>query len=246
MLLNPKLNYFLYIMNKFKLLLPVLIFLYVQSMAVPTKIVIRAKAKDAKFIGSSVGGVLIVVKDAKTQQVLARGKTTGGTGDTDRIMKEPLTRGKTLSDENTAGYETTLDLNEPLLVTIEAYSPLNNALQNILVTKQIWLIPGVDITGDGIILEIPGFIVDLVSPLALQKYSAGSLAIKANVVMMCGCPITPGGLWNADNYQVKAVIKKEDQIIEDVDNDGFARVVLDGSLSIDPDGVIHPILFKQK
>lgn len=57
--------------------------------ATPTKIMIRAKARDAKFIGSSLGGAYIIVRDKTSQKILAEGKTTGGTGNTDLIMKMP-------------------------------------------------------------------------------------------------------------------------------------------------------------
>lgn len=50
--------------------------------AVPTKIMIRAKARDAKFIGNSPGGAYIIVRNKVNQQILAEGKTTGGTGNT--------------------------------------------------------------------------------------------------------------------------------------------------------------------
>src|SRR5512143_3553118 len=31
--------------------------------------------------------------------------------------------------------------------------------------------------------------------------------IRANVVMMCGCPITPNGIWDANKYEIKAIVK---------------------------------------
>lgn len=50
------------------------------SEATQTKITVRAKAKDAKFIGSTMAGALVVIKDSDTGEVLAKGFTTGGTG----------------------------------------------------------------------------------------------------------------------------------------------------------------------
>jgi hypothetical protein len=32
--------------------------------------------------------------------------------------------------------------------------------------------------------------------------------VRANVMMMCGCPIEPGGLWDANAFEVAALIKK--------------------------------------
>lgn len=64
-------------------------FMCASAMAVPTEIVVKVKSKDGKFIGSSMGGVLITLKDAHTGELLAKSVTKGGTGDTDLIMKTP-------------------------------------------------------------------------------------------------------------------------------------------------------------
>ena len=59
------------------------------SEAVQTRLVIRAHSKDAKFVGTSMGGARIVVTDSQTGKVIAEGLTEGGTGDTQKIMIEP-------------------------------------------------------------------------------------------------------------------------------------------------------------
>jgi len=33
--------------------------------------------------------------------------------------------------------------------------------------------------------------------------------VKASVVMMCGCPISKGGIWNSDDITINAIAKKE-------------------------------------
>ena len=60
---------------------------------IPTKILVRVVSKDAKVIGSGVGGALVRIKDLETGEVLAQGKHEGGTGDTDKIMVQPRKRG---------------------------------------------------------------------------------------------------------------------------------------------------------
>ncbi len=40
--------------------------------ALPTKIVIRVKAKDAKFIGTGIGGAAVIVRDNISGSVLSR------------------------------------------------------------------------------------------------------------------------------------------------------------------------------
>jgi hypothetical protein len=183
------------------------------SLAAPTTLVVRAKAKDAKFIGSSMGGALIVVRESKTGRVLASGITHGGTGDTVKIMKKPHARGDMLSDEKTAGFSATLEIDEPVRVTIEAYAPYGGRKQIAKSSTEVWLIPGKNITGDGVVLEFPGFSVDVLAPQAAEKVKLEDgrveVPIRANVVMMCGCPTEPGGLWDSRRYEVEAIIMRD-------------------------------------
>ncbi|MGK7395880.1 MAG: hypothetical protein ACNS62_14975 [Candidatus Cyclobacteriaceae bacterium M3_2C_046] len=186
------------------------IFITTFSWSETTRVIVRAKAKDAKFIGTSIGGALIIIRDNLTGEILAKGKTTGSTGNTDRIMRQPLERFDQLADDQTAKFEALIDLEAPILVDIEAYSPLNNAQANIQASTQVWLIPGKDMTGDGIVLEIPGFMVNLITPQAHQAVTAQQeFEVKANVVMMCGCTVTDGGLWNANQFEVAALIRQQ-------------------------------------
>ncbi|MFD1096482.1 hypothetical protein [Salegentibacter chungangensis] len=182
-----------------------------------TKVMVRAKAKDAKFIGSSIGGARILIRDAQSGEILAEGTTAGSTGDTKRIMKEPQKRGQDLSDENTAGFEAELELEEPVFVSVEAYAPNNKRQARVLSSTQLWLLPGKDISGDGIVLEVPGFVVDLLSPQTHERITSDKpIEIRANVVMMCGCPVTPGGIWDADQYEVNAMISSEGKQVREV------------------------------
>jgi len=172
-----------------------------------TSVMIRVKAKDAKFIGTSMGGAKVIVRDERTGKLLAEGFTEGSTGNTDVIMKNPKTRESKLSDENTAGFLAKLNIEKPVFVNVEAFAPGENRVKS---TTQLWVIPGKDIIGDGLIIELPGFIIDILSPQAHQSIDANKeIEIKINIVMMCGCPITKGGIWDAEQYEVKAVISKD-------------------------------------
>ena len=59
-----------------------------------TKVLVRVVSKDAKVIGSGVGGASVRIVNARTGETLAQGKQEGGTGDTDRIMEQPRRRGE--------------------------------------------------------------------------------------------------------------------------------------------------------
>ena len=177
--------------------------------AEPTRVMVRAQAQDAKFIGDHMGGVEITLTDAKTGKVLARGLTKGGTGDTPRIMRTPRSRGDQIADAATAGFEATLDLAEPTLIRAEAIGPIGKPRSAIKVSSSLWVIPGRDILGDGWVLAIPGLAVEPTATVA----SDGLLHLQAHVSLMCGCPIETGGLWDAANYKVSATLLQRGKII---------------------------------
>lgn len=179
--------------------------------AEPTAITVRVMSKDAKYIGSSMGGVQIIVRDAHTGAILAQGLTQGETGNTKRLMQEPIDRRAPLSDDKSAKFETTLDLDVPRLIEVEAFGPLAQIQAAHKVTSTQWVVPGRGITGgDGWVLELPGFVVDVQAPPAHIKLTGvKSVDITANVTMMCGCPIEPKGLWDSDKYEVKAIVTRD-------------------------------------
>ncbi len=57
---------------------------------------------------------------------------------------------------------------------------------------------------------MPGFVVDVLEPPAHVKLQGlpKSVDLEANVTMMCGCPVTPGGLWDAERYEVRGLVKR--------------------------------------
>jgi hypothetical protein len=170
------------------------------ALAEPTHVMVRAQAQDAKFIGDHMGGVQITLTNARTGIVLAQGLTKGGAGDTSRIMKAPRTRGIGVTDGSTAGFEATLDLKQPTLVRVDAVGPIGKPGASIKVTSSQWILPGRDVTGDGWVLLFPGLVIEPTTAVS----PGGALQISAKVSLMCGCPIEPGGTWNADTYKVEA------------------------------------------
>jgi len=188
-------------------------------LALQTKITVRILSKDAKFIGTSMGGVSVTIKDVDTGKILAEGVVSGATGDTARIMKTPKTRGMDLSDDKSGKFEATIDIDVPKLIEVSAYGPLSQRQSANRISQTMWVIPGKHISnGDGWMMEMPGFVVDILTPPAHIKFTNSPQEIKfhANVTMMCGCPIEPNGLWDANKYEVKAVIKKEGEIFTEI------------------------------
>jgi hypothetical protein len=171
-----------------------------------TRIMVRVRSVDAKFVGSGVGGLRVTIEDAESGEVLDEGHITGGSGDTRRLMETPAGRGQPLADARTAGYLARLDLKEPRLLRFQVMGPYahRQALQHASVTT--WVVPGKHIEGDGLVIGLPGFIV---RARAEPPRKGGSAArLEAEVSMMCGCPITRGGLWNAEQYEVRALVSR--------------------------------------
>lgn len=181
----------------------------IASEPISTELVVRAKARDGKFIGSSIGGALVSVRNAENGQILAEGMIQGGTGDTKLIMTKPKSRYDSIT-KGAAFFKTTLLIDKPILLTIELVSPYIKRQASTVSQIQTWLVPGKHINGDGLIIEVPGMIVDVLSPQT-HKYTSienGPFELKANVVMMCGCIITKNGLWDGSKIEVTAIITK--------------------------------------
>ena len=93
------------------------------------------------------------------------------------------------------------------LVDLEVSGPVDHPGSKIRIVSQRWIMPGQPVKiGDGWVVELPGLAI---SPSARfvdggSADTGRSIAISAKVELLCGCPITPGGLWDAKDYQVTA------------------------------------------
>lgn len=182
------------------------------ALAEPTQVTVRAISRDAKYIGDSMGGVRITLSDAKSGRELARGVIGGTTGDTQKIIVAPRQRHAPISTPEAAAFRATLDLDRPTLVKAEAVGPLGKPEAQVTVTSMMWLLPGQTLGGDGWTLEFPGLVVE-----PAWTAQNGQIEISAKVTLMCGCPIEPGGHWDADKYQVRASLMEGERTVETAD-----------------------------
>jgi len=154
--------------------------------AIPTKVVVRVVSKDAKVIGSGVGGAGVRIVNLETGESLSAGKQQGGTGDTDRIMVQPRQRGKTVyGTPGAALFLAEIPLEKPTRVEIRVEAPLAypQALQK--GSKTLTLIPGKDITVEGVVIELDGLIVNVQSPAAVGVLKQGEeVQVQAEVKML--------------------------------------------------------------
>ncbi|MEX0600155.1 MAG: hypothetical protein WD423_14695 [Rhodothermales bacterium] len=173
----------------------------VHAQAQSTHVMVRAVSNDAKIIGSGVGGARIVIQDAVTGEVLAEGVQEGGTGSTEQIITMPRARDAAVYDtDGAAGFLADVAIAEPTFVDVTAYGPLDAEGIMPRGSKRMLLLPGEDVLGDGVILELNGFTVEVQSVSTTDR----TVEVTTRVTMLCGCPTEPGGLWDADDIRVTA------------------------------------------
>jgi len=171
---------------------------------VATRVRVRVVAHDAKVIGDEMGGARITIRDAATGEVLAQGTQQGGTGSTDALVSNPIGRGDPVYDlDGAAFFESALQLKEPTVLEFVGEGPLayEHALQR--TSRRMLVVPGQDILGNGVVLELNGFVVELLAPDEIEV-SSRATRVTARVRMMCGCTLEPGGLWDASRVRVVA------------------------------------------
>lgn len=190
------------------------------ALAEPTEVVVRVISKDAKFIGTAVGGVEITLRDAETGELLSQGITAGGTGNTPKIMNIPRISRDVISGPEAASFSTTLDLDRPRKITVTAVGPIRPDGATVTASSTQWVVPGKHVNrGDAWMMELRGFSVSLIE-LPPSKINLGGgvdrIPLVAKVTMLCGCPIVSGGMWDADKIEVAAIIWRDGAKAESV------------------------------
>jgi len=177
-----------------------------------TEIQVRVLSRGGKFVGDDIGGALVTLRDAHSGEVLASGRTAGGSGTAD-LMTISRQRTDPLPTEGAAAFIARIPLDEPRLIEAEAVGPLAAQGSANRVTSTEWIVPQAWIGQPNVVqLEIAGLNVDILSPPThfLPQATPHDISFRVNVTMMCGCPIGLDTDWKPDNYLVQALIKKPD------------------------------------
>lgn len=188
-------------------------------------------ANGAKLIGDKTGSAEVTVRDRETGELLAKGRTQGGTGSTERIMHGGDGRYADRSSDDDAVFRTRLALEQPREVRVDVRGPLD-AAQPATASATLWLIPGDDRSGERrFALQLNGYLVDL-EQADIDSEGKGSAVVSLQ--MLCGCPVKPGGTWDADAIDMKAML---------VNNKGASEPV---SLHYTGEGVRYEAAFNQR
>ena len=191
------------------LLLPLL--LPARTTAEPTEITVRVVARNAMYVGDLVEGAQVTITDAQSGEVLAQGVTAGDAGDPQRIMNIARKRGAPMALQGDARFSATLDLDEPRYLEVTAFGPLQRRDSATRTSMTQWVVPGKHLTGgDGWVIELAGFLVrgDVARTSVSLAEASDGVTVEAELFPMCGCPVKPDFYWDADQYEVAALVKR--------------------------------------
>lgn len=183
------------------------------AQAIETDFLITVKARDGGFIGTSMGGAFIEIVDRRTGDIIASGATSGASGDIEKIINTPKNRRDTIYAKGDSAIAFSLDLFEPTPVTITATGPLIKKQNQVSVSEDLILIPGKDYSSqNGILLELPGFVVDVVHPPLHHTITFDKdkpITLVSNILKLSGNTLSNEGLWNYEDYEIEAHIYKD-------------------------------------
>ena len=181
-----------------------------------TDVMVRVVAHGAMVLGDEVGGARVTITDVATGRLLASGLQLGEPGDQNQIMRTPrLMEEPRYSSRPSGSFRTTLHLDRPTLVEIAAQGPMSypSAMQR--ASKTVLLIPGRDLTQDGIVLDLNGYIVQIENPPPGESLMAkDDVKLKASVRMLSGALVRPHGDWDSRKATIYGEVLIGDRVIE--------------------------------
>lgn len=183
-----------------------------------TKILVRVQAKGGKYLGDDIGGSWVTIRNSQTGELLASGVTSGDAGSISDEYVSNASRRAIVTPEvpqqihwvvanpSTSHFSAELVLDYPSMLEISVFGSKGGlqTAHNAVTTE--WAVPGNDMVVD---VEIPGLLVQITEPATHLQLpgTGGTVPLKANVAMMCGCPINYGTLWIPSDFEVSAHIR---------------------------------------
>jgi len=182
----------------------------------PTTIIIRVVAHGAMVLGREVGGARITITDVATKQILATGLQQGEAGDQNQIMRTPhLMEEPVYSSRPAAAFTATLELRHPTLVEVAAEGPLAYPASARRATTTVLLIPGQDLTSDGIVLHLYGYLIQIEHPKPGESLIAkDDVKLRASVRTLSGTLVRPHGDWDSRKIQIYGELLIGERIVE--------------------------------
>lgn len=182
----------------------------------PTTVLVRVVAHGSMALGKNVGGARVTITEVATGQILAAGLQEGGSGDQNQIMRTPhMIEEPVYSSRPSAVFTTTLQLHKPTLVEISAEGPLAYPAALQKTSKTLLVIPGQDLTHDGIVLHLYGYLVQIERPTPHEPLIAkDDVKLRASVQTLSGSLVRPHGDWDSRKIRIYGEVLIGDRIIE--------------------------------
>lgn len=181
-----------------------------------TTVIVRVVAHGGMVLGRDVGGARVTITDIGTGRILATGLQQGDPGDQNQIMRTPRMIGEPIySSHPSAAFTATLDLQQPTVVAVSAEGPLAYpaALQKTSTT--LLLIPGQNLTHDGIVLHLYGYLVEIDQPKPQYALIAkDDVTLRASVRTLSGSLVRPHGDWDSRKVRIYGEILIGDRTVE--------------------------------
>jgi hypothetical protein len=188
------------------------------QMNTKTKITVRVQAKGGKYLGDDIGGAWVTIRNSQTGEILASGVTSGDSGGiSDEYVPNASRRAIVtpgdprqihwvVANPITSHFSAELTLDHPAMLEISVFGATGGLQTAHKAIATAWAVPGNDIVVD---IEISGLLVQVIEPTTHLQLPAIGVAVplKANVAMMCGCPINYGMLWIPSDFEVSAQIR---------------------------------------
>ena len=211
----------------------------------PTTILVRVVAHGSMVLGKDVGGARVTITDVASGKILASGLQQGDAGDQNQIMRTPRLMGEPLySSRASAAFTTTLELTHPTLVDITAEGPLAYPASSQRTSTTVWLVPGQDMTNDGIVLDLYGYIVQIEHPKSGEPLIAkDDVILRASVRTLSGALVRPHGDWDSRKVHIYGEVLIGTRVLERLqmfysgDSAGFEAPFFVPPLKDAPDGI---------
>jgi hypothetical protein len=183
---------------------------------VDTEVIVRVVGHGSMVLGDEVGGARVTITDVATGRLLASGLQRGEAGDQNQVMRTPrIMEEPRYSTRPSGSFHATLPLEKPTMVEIAAQGPVAYPEAMKKVSTTVLLLPGKDLTNDGIVLPLYGFIVQIEQPKAGQPQMAkqdGTL--QASIRTLSGSPLRPHGDWDSRKVEIYGEVIVGDRVVE--------------------------------
>ena len=189
------------------------------SLPILTPIVVRVVGSRAMALGDNVGGAAVTIRDVETGTILAAGRQTGPSGDAKSIMQTPhLLIEPVFSVRESASFTTELQLSKPTMVEVVGEGPLKFPQAIRRASKTVLVYPGKGMTGDGVVLELNGLLVNLEAPIADRPLGIGDEGtLRVTVNMLCGCIVEPFGNWDSRKMDLYGELRVGEKVVQRID-----------------------------